>query len=102
MKVVRMFRVERYKNRHDRLPRIRALRDEPVAADFTRESMIDFANRRRLYSIRRPIRRNHRAVEDSRVLCESDDHKIGVYLGELLRRHSVAEFCQHFQPYAEA
>src|SRR4029453_9531385 len=38
----------------------------------------------------------------SRVLCESGDHKIGVHLYDLLRRHTGAEFCQHFEPYAEA
>src|SRR5215510_1874217 len=102
MEVVGMFRIERYKDRHDCLPRVGALREEPVAADLTRESMIGLANPRRLHSIRRPVRRNHRTVEDSRMLCESDDHEIGIHLCELLRRHAGAEICQHFEPDAEA
>src|SRR5262249_32434102 len=33
---------------------------------------------------------------------ESADHEIGIHLCDLLRRHAGAEFCQHFEPNAEA
>src|SRR5262252_7261890 len=102
MKVIGVFRVERYKDRYDRFPRVVAPRDEPVAADLIRQSMIEFASRRHLNSIRRPVRRNHRAVEDSRVLRESCDHEVNVYLRELMRRYTDVEFGQHFEPNAEA
>src|SRR5262245_13623456 len=102
MEVVRVLRVERYKDRHDGLPRVRTLREDPVAAYLTRESMIGLPSPRQFDSIRRPIGRNYRAVEDSRVLCESGDHQIGIHLCELLCRHTRAQFCEDFEPHAEA
>src|SRR5215469_2176713 len=97
MEVVWMFRVERNKDLHDRLPRISPLRDEPVTADVTRE-FTGFANPGELDSIRRSIRSNHRTIEDSRVLGESRDYDFDVYLCELLRRHPGAALRQHFDP----
>src|SRR5215475_8111584 len=73
MKVVWMCRVERYKDLHDRLPRIGSLRHEPVTADVTR-GFTGFANPGELNSIRRPIWRDYCIVEDSRVLRESRDN----------------------------
>src|SRR5262245_51101518 len=102
MEVVGMFRVQGYEDCHNCLPRVGAFREEPVAANLTRECMIGLANPCRLYSVRRPIESKYRAVEDSCVLCESGDHKIGAHLCELLGRHARAEFCQDFEPYAEA
>src|SRR5262245_37310525 len=99
MEVVGMFSVEGYEDGNDRLPRVGPLREDPVAADLTREPMIGLPSPRQLDSIRRPIRCNHRAIEDSRVLCESGDHQIGIHLCELLCRHTRAEFCQDFEPY---
>src|SRR5262249_32678802 len=101
MEVIGIFRSERYKDRHNRFPRVRALRKEPVAADLTRESLIGLASPHQLYPIRRPIRRNYRGVEETHMLCQPGDHKIGVHFCDLLRRHTFAGFCQHFEPYAE-
>src|SRR5215471_273775 len=101
MEVVLMFCVERYEDFHDRVPRVGSLCNEPVTADVTRE-FTGFADPGELDSVRRSIGRNYRAVEDSRVLGESRDHDLDVYLCQLLRRHTGAAVRQHFEPYTEA